>query len=333
MHIGELPMIIFTTVAQMSVGAFWILGLFQILGQKRQLVQSSVDRVTNAGMYAAGPLLIFGFLAASFHLNDPLHAPFTLLHLGSSWLSRELISGVLYAGFGAIFAISMWFRLFSRRVRDIFAALTALAGLLLIISMVGVYWSLPTVPAWNTWFTWISFFGTTFLLGSLAVALALSVTWRMHEGDAAANTKAKGWRAALRRGLLAEGKLEAELNPFTATAIRLCTAIAIITALIVLLCYPFHIMQLALSHGAGNEVAHAMMTHGYLAIRLILLAAVVVVLALAVRKRSELTEKPSAKLTWIVTFSFALALISELLGRGLHYEGLIRSGINTLVNQ
>ena len=173
MHIGELPMIIFTVVAQMSVGAFWILGLIQLIGRRSGMSNTTIDRITNAGMYAAGPLLLLGFFAAFFHLNDPFHAPFTLLHIGSSWLSRELISGVLYAGLGACFAIAQWFNILSRTARDTLAGLTALAGLALIISMTGVYYFTETVPAWHNIFTWVSFFSSAFFTGSLAVALAL----------------------------------------------------------------------------------------------------------------------------------------------------------------
>lgn len=48
MHIGELPMIIFTTVAQMSVGAFWILGIIQLIGRRAGVKQSAIDSLTNA---------------------------------------------------------------------------------------------------------------------------------------------------------------------------------------------------------------------------------------------------------------------------------------------
>lgn len=37
MNIHELPMIIFTVVAQMSVGAFWALGAIQLLGRARKI--------------------------------------------------------------------------------------------------------------------------------------------------------------------------------------------------------------------------------------------------------------------------------------------------------
>ena len=39
---------------------------------------------------------------------------------------------------------------------------------------------------------------------------------------------------------------------------------------------------------------------------------------------------PSKPLVWLLAGAFVLAVLTELLGRGLHYEGLVRVGINTV---
>ena len=46
-----------------------------------------------------------------------------------------------------------------------------------------------------------------------------------------------------------------------------------------------------------------------------------------IRARDAVT--PSRALATIIVLAFALAVISELLGRGLHYEGLWHVGLNT----
>ena len=369
MHIGELPMIIFTVVAQMSVGAFWILGLIQFIGRWSGMRHVTIDRITNAGMYAAGPLLVLGFFAAFFHLNDPLHSPFTLLHLGSSWLSRELISGVLYAGFGALFAITQWFELFSRKLRDVLAVLTALAGLALLVSMCGVYYFTETVPAWHSWFTWVSFFCSAFFTGSLAVAVALYTAWSVQNGHdgkptplvsgaqlqeedvAKGKITAQQWReykstgkaggegdsvsafrkatGLISRGLFPEGRLTIEMVSLAQRSMRMATTIAAIAGAIMLVAYPFHMTGLGLGSQVERQVAHAMMAHGYLAIRLIALALAVLLIALVLRKQLEKATSPSTLLVVLLAIAFILAIATELLGRGLHYEGLIRAGINT----
>lgn len=336
MHIGELPMIIFTTVAQMSVGAFWILGIIQLLGRRAGIEKSTIDSLTNAGMYAAGPLLLLGFFAAFFHLNDPFHAPFTLLHLGSSWLSRELISGVLYALFGLIFALTQWFDRFSRTVRDVFAALTALAGLSLVVSMCGVYYFAMTVPAWHTWFVWVSFFCSAFFTGSLAVALALLTTWRMKlRGASEKHGEPRNiWQklvATLRRGLFPPGKLPEGLIDLTKRSMRITTGIAAAAGLIILVSYAFFMTQLGLGSPVQQQVARNMMAHGYLIIRLVLLVITILLIALVLRNYISRTSYPQRSLVITLWVTFVLAVATELIGRGLHYEGLVRTGINTLM--
>ncbi len=336
MHIGELPMIIFTTVAQMSVGAFWILGIIQLIGRRAGIKQSAIDSLTNAGLYAAGPLLVLGFFAAFFHLNDPFHAPFTLLHIGSSWLSRELISGVFYALFGLIFALTQWFNRFSRTTRDIFAALTALAGLCLVISMCGVYYFTGTAPAWHTWFVWVSFFSSAFFTGSLAVAIALLTTWRMklrgaNEKQAIPENIWKKLVATLRRGLFPPGKLPEGLIDLTKRSMRITTGIAASAGMIILLSYAFFMTQLGLGSTVERQVAQNMTAHGYLIIRLCILVVAILLIALVLRSYISDAAYPTRALVITLWVTFLLSLVTELIGRGLHYEGLVRAGINTLM--
>ena len=79
-----------------------------------------------------------------------------------------------------------------------------------------------------------------------------------------------------------------------------------------------------------RTVAHHIASHGYLAMRLVSLAVVVVLIVLVVRKQLEKATSPSKPLVWLLAGAFVLAVLTELLGRGLHYEGLVRVGINTV---
>ncbi len=179
MNVHELPMILFTVIGQMSVGAFWVLGVIHVYGYSKKMSPQVVDRITNTGLYAAGPLLVLGFVAAFFHLGDPLNALNTLRHVGSSWQSREIASGIAYGVCGFAFASSQWFGWFSRGVRQVLAALTALAGFLLVATMAGTYYSVETIPAWHHPAVWVFFFGSAILTGSLAVGVALLITWNI----------------------------------------------------------------------------------------------------------------------------------------------------------
>lgn len=168
----ELPLVIFTIAAQMSVGSFVVLGIIHLVNWNTP--QRTLDKVTMPALYAIGPLLVFGLAASTMHLGSPMRAANALLHLQSSWLSREILLGMLFAGSGALFAVLQWFRWGAHRLRQALALVTAVLGLALVYAISQVY-SLRTIPAWSTYATPLRFYITTFLLGGVAVAAALVV--------------------------------------------------------------------------------------------------------------------------------------------------------------
>lgn len=193
----ELPLVIFTIIAQMSVGSFVVLGLIHLfVGRAGRDV---VDKVSDPALYAIGPILVLGLVASMMHLGTPLRAINALRNLDSSWLSREILFGLLFAAIGGAFAFSQWNKWLTPRLRQALAGLAALVGLALIWSMTMVY-LLPTVPAWDSWTTPARFFATTFLLGSLAVGAALVVTAdvRRRRGAAADEASDKVIMSSLR---------------------------------------------------------------------------------------------------------------------------------------
>ncbi len=170
MNTQEWALVAFTILAQMSVGSFLVLGIAHFFAA-RKAGPVEADRLSDRALLAIGPVLVLGLLASFFHLGNPLNAYNAIGNLGSSWLSREIFSGVAFAAVGAVFAFIQWRKIGSASQRNIVALLAALIGLFMVFSMSNVY-MLRTVPVWNTITTPISFFVTTFLLGSLAMGAA-----------------------------------------------------------------------------------------------------------------------------------------------------------------
>lgn len=322
----ELPMILFTVIAQMAVGAFWALGLAQLLGRLRKLPGEAIDRVTDTSLFAVGPLLILGFFAAFFHLNDPFHAPFTLMHVGSSWLSRELLSGVLFGGFGFVFALCQWNKWLGRTVRDVLAVLTALSGLALLVSMSGVYCSLRTIPAWHTPAVPVFFFASALLTGPLAVALSLLLVWKKALSASEAAPEAKGWRSHL-----AVGQIDDDLKSLVHSAMQILTIVGAASGVVIMITYPAYLLGLHQQGGAAAHVADVI-SGGFLTCRLILLGIAVVGAGVFAFTQIRLHSQPTTDLTVLLCGSLLLAFISELMGRAVHYEGLWHVGLNTVQN-
>lgn len=339
MNVHELPMIIFTVVAQMCVGAFIVLGVVQLVASLRHDART-VDRLTEPIVYAIGPAMVFGLAASMLHMNDITNTLNVFRNVSSSWLSREIVFGMAFAGLGFGFALVQWFRIGTFRLRQLLAAATALAGIGLVWSMSQIYYSLVTVPAWNTPVVPFHFFATAIMLGSLAVGSALVVTtWVRRRGAApgASRTPAPAQQQPTTAGggvMTAVRTRVAEINepttlPEWALSTRTIQWLAVASAVAgvaVLVSYPLHIADLA-SDPVGAASAEVF-SGAFFTARLLLLGLSTVLLALFVFRTATSTvlERPQV-LTALITAAFVVALVAELMGRSLHYDSMLRIGI------
>ncbi len=170
MNTREFALIAFTILAQMSVGSFLVLLVVRYFAQRKG-DEKQADELADRALYAIGPVLVLGLAASLLHLGNPLNAYKAVTNFASSWLSREIFFGVLFAVSGGAYALVQWRKISTIRERNILAGITALLGIALVYSMSNVY-MLPTRPSWNMVTTPISFFTTTLLLGALAMGAA-----------------------------------------------------------------------------------------------------------------------------------------------------------------
>ncbi len=161
---SEFPLVVFTLLAQLSVGAFWLAALF---------LPKPLDVLP---LLAIGAALALGMAASFAHLGTKRNAWRAIFHLKKSWLSREILFA-LFFGTGWLAATGESL-LFGRSSSPLLW-LTALAGFALIFSM-GMAYRLRARPAWDTWKTNAAFFISAALLGttSMAAFLPVSFPWR-----------------------------------------------------------------------------------------------------------------------------------------------------------
>ena len=162
---GEFPLVIFTVLSQMAVGA--AITLF--------LLDYSTDRIDNPlgkkitlmilGMTGVG--LAFSLL----HLGHPLEAYRALTNLGSSWLSREVVLFSLFAALLIAYYLQ-WKEDNSRRKTIGIAA--SVTGLLAVFSS-GMVYVLPAVPAWNNFSPVVFYLLTAAVLGPLFIITVLKL--------------------------------------------------------------------------------------------------------------------------------------------------------------
>lgn len=170
MNVSEWALIFFTILGQMSVGAFLILGVVHFFASRKAGMEEA-DRLTDNALYAILPVMVLAFLASFLHLGHIANAPKAVTNLATSWLSREILFGVVFAVVAFLFAFLQWRKIGSFVLRSIVAVIAGLIGIGLVFSMASVY-MMETQPSWNTFFTPLQFSVTTLLLGAMALGAA-----------------------------------------------------------------------------------------------------------------------------------------------------------------
>ena len=306
MNVRDWALITFTILAEMSVGAFWVLGAVHYFSARKAGAEQA-DRLSDRALLAIVPVLALGVLASLLHLGNPLNAYRSVTHLSTSWLSREVLSTVLFLVVGGVFAFMQWKKIASFAVRNVLAWIAALIGLFLVYSMSNVY-LLPTQPAWNTMATPVSFFTTTLLLGVLAVGAAFVANYAYIKRAA---PDCADIQCVLLRG---------SLRWFAVASVILLGVELVVT--------PLYLAYLSAEGGAA--AASAAMMYGkfgvVLGLRLVFVVVGAGVLALFLYQNalSPGRERVMGNLAYA---AFSLVLVSEVLGRFLFYATHVRIGV------
>ena len=168
---SERPLVAFTLLVQTAVGAFLTLGALDVWAGT--LAGAAAARALTDGLLLAiGPVVGLALLSSLLHLGAPRNAWRAAANLRTSWLSREILCALLFAGAGAAFAVLRWTGTGPASLRHLLALAAAASGVALVYAMARVY-RIRTVPRWDTPLTTASFFATALLLGPLAVGTGL----------------------------------------------------------------------------------------------------------------------------------------------------------------
>ncbi len=371
METRDWSLVIFTVLTQAAVGAFLTLQILQYLSARRgappggrgpdhtrdqaretggaREVFPAADGARSPGQQLPSPLLVvlavlsIGLFAALFHLSTPLQAARAVVNFSSSWLSREIVFGSLFAALLSALVWHEWRAAGSSPtgapqegpaagaepaapVRQRFAAspalatwlprLTAAAGLAFICCQIAIY-LLPAQPAWNSFATPAAFGGTALRLGILGVASGLVVQRLTMTGDAlSGNEPVVSRAAATLRGLALAG--------IAALALEFVVV-------------PLHLSSLSANPlpAAAASVQRLTVDYGgILLLRLGLLGAAAAALGgvVASIRRSGGPAGPAGhsphSLAPVLTCgAFGLTVASEVCGRFLFYAMQVRVGI------
>ena len=307
MDIKELSLVLFTVIMQMAVGAFCILGGVHFFAARRNGIDEA-DKLSDRALVAIGPLAVFALAVTFFHLGNPMNAPRAINNFGTSWLSREITLGLVFSVGGAVFAFLQWRKLASPALRNALALVVAAVGLVLVYAMASVY-QLAAIPAWNSVNTPVSFYVTTFLLGALAMGAAFVANF---------------WYVK-RKGMDPKNVQYSML----ATSLKYIALLAIAMLGVQFIVIPLYFASLAYANdpAATASVGIVFGEHGVLfALRLVLLFVGAGLLSAFVYQMAD--KEAKVRVVGNVAYlAFALVLLSEILGRFLFYESMVRIGL------
>lgn len=129
------------------------------------------------------PLLIFAGLSvlglgASFlHLGTPTHALYTIMGIGRSWMSNEIVFTGAFIGLTCLIAgLTIW----QKKTYPKLMLLAAVIGLIDVFCMAKLYAN-TLVSGWNTLNTFTSFYGTVLVLGPILAASLIAPQLRKAE--------------------------------------------------------------------------------------------------------------------------------------------------------
>ena len=336
METRDWSLVFFTVLTQAAVGAFIVLQVLGHLSHRRSADERSTGHEAAVSLLFVLAVLSAGLFAALFHLSTPLQAARAVVNFSSSWLSREIVFGSLFAALLGTLAWREWRAVDAlptgqtrkrrapspapagRASADPSAAspplaawlprLTAAAGLAFLACQTAIY-LLPAQPAWNSFATPAAFGGTALRLGILGVAAGLVGRSLAPEADAPATGPAAASSAVL-RGLALAGILALALE---------------------FVVVPLHLAALAGEPSTAAAASARRLTGDYggvLLLRLGLLAAAAGalggVLALA---RGPLLPSRHRLAAALTSGALGLVLVSEVCGRFLFYAMRVRVGI------
>jgi len=307
MEFNELALVIYTILMQLAVGSFITIELIRFFSTRKSTAQEA-NNLVNLVLYSLGPIAVLGMLASFFHLKVPLLAPYALLNVGTSWMSREIWLTLIFTVLVIVYSILLIRKLKSQLIKNIFAIVTSLVGLVLIYCMARAY-MLPTFPAWDSLATPFSFYVTTLLLGTVFCGAAIAFNYR-HSIKRDPDSKETQYT-------------------LLKCVVKWITLAAVVALGVELVSIPLHQYYLALAEIPSAALYEGLWAGGYgvlFALRLVLVFIGAGILGFFMY-RNAVRPDQELRIRYLIYVAFTLVLVSELFGRFLFYATSIKIGI------
>lgn len=167
---AEMPLALFSTLAPMGAGAFVILAIAFMTGKFDGDAMKRIDKFTAIPV----AFVIVGFIAAFFHLANPMNAFNVFNGVGSSPLSNEIVAGCIFTVIMLVYWIWAMSGKMSDGARKGLVAVTAVMGIIFAM-FTGMAYMIDTIPSWSTFAGPIQIAGFALVGGAALGVLVLSL--------------------------------------------------------------------------------------------------------------------------------------------------------------
>lgn len=156
----EWPLIIFTTLIQISIGCYLFTMCSAITIRDTRGIINPIITSLAIGM--------LGLFSSIFHLGNPWHMFNTINNVFSSWMSREVVFVGSYVG---LLSLNVLLFILKRKHFPLLHGLTIIIGIFTVFVMSNIYINSLFV-LWSGWNTYSAFWATPLITGSLISLLA-----------------------------------------------------------------------------------------------------------------------------------------------------------------
>ena len=163
--------IVFTVLSGVGFGLVTLAGVLDVAGG---------SRVTTPALIAACAtgiaLTTAGLLSSTRHLANPRNAWRAFFRFRSSWLSREVVSSILFYPFALSFTVGLWLHGAQRGLEvEFVGAVAALLAVATVFCTGMIYASLRTIRQWHTSLVPVNYVLLSLASGALALLAAASL--------------------------------------------------------------------------------------------------------------------------------------------------------------
>lgn len=160
------PLIVFTVLAQASVGCFICLQALDIKPTR------NLGKYRRHSLFVLFLIMLIALFFSFFHLGSPAKAVHALNNLANSWLSREILAASVFLGILALLMIDAYKSFMQIKFKMAVSCLGVISGIALVFIMSRIY-MLPSIGSWDTYHTMSEFFTCSMILGGLLALLVI----------------------------------------------------------------------------------------------------------------------------------------------------------------